>query len=142
MSNDDSLEHSMLELDKPCDNFEFRPSGKVIPTSKFKVPLKNHFRSQSCPFDLSDKPSTKKLHHHRSPSAIPEESFELPAVEHSETDSLAVQNKKLARISQRGLPFSKKKSCQSLKSVVIHNSDANNMVYISSMLYSEKKIAE
>ncbi len=119
------------------------PSEKVIPTSKFKAPLKNHFRSQSCPFDLSEKPSSKELRHHRSPSAIPEESCEsLPAAEHSEPDSLAVQSKKLARISQRGLPFSKKKSCQSLKSVVIHNSDTSNMVYMSSMLYSEKKIAE
>lgn len=67
--------------------------------------------------------------------------MEQPAFEQSEADSLALQSKKLARISQRGLPFSKKKSCQSIKSVVIHNSDTQN-IYMSSMLYSEKKITE
>ncbi len=50
-------------------------------------------------------------------------------------------SKKLQRISAKGLPFAKKNSSQSIKSVVIHNNDANS-IYMSSILYSEKKIAE
>lgn len=82
------------------------------------------------------------MFHHRSPSAIPEEHpAEMEMGEESESGEKTLQSKKLMRINSKRLPFAKKNSSPSIKSVVIHSNDANSM-YLSSMLYSEKKIAE
>jgi hypothetical protein len=134
-SNDDSLEYtSITNRQVQKQHFNTPVETESVPRAKKEL-LKNHVRSQSCPFDLSDKLPIKKLHH-RSPSAIPEEPYELTVMaEQSEAGSIAIQNKKLARITQKGLPFAKKKSSQSMKSVVIHNNDSNP-IFLSSMLYS------